>query len=409
MSVNLNLDKMAGGLVGAGGVARAARGGCGSVFGVFIGLLLVPLGFYLVYHGEVRLVNHGKVFDGLQMMTPEQAKSATGLVKFSGVPKGDFLKVQHFDGPALYYRITVEEYQEERDSDGDIDYEWNTVSSESGWADFTVGPIAVRPKGANPVGEETVWSGYKARGMSSFEPGGGSGRSTQVGDQRKTVEVLDARKSVIVVGQMASDGVSGGSTFVVSTLPETATSQALHTEYKIAYWLMKVGAVLAIGFGIVMIFGPLLSIVGYIPFIGERLSGLFIVGALFFAVVVVGVTTLLIKLFWVFVVIAVLGIAVLVWKGFTSPRTRPGTGAMPAAGPVPRPTAAGATPPPASAVPQPTPTPAAAPAPGAPVDTGPDYDSEGNLICPKCQQKITEADNFCMNCGAKLDQGRLIR
>ncbi|MCD6362012.1 MAG: hypothetical protein J7M38_14235, partial [Armatimonadetes bacterium] len=160
MSVNLNLGKVAGGMAGVGGAANVARGGCGAIFGVFIGLILVPLGFYLVYHGEVRLVNHGKVFDKLEMMTPEQAKDAEGLVKFSGMPEGDFLTVEHYDKPALFYRITVEEYEEEKDDEGEVDYDWNTKDTQSEWADFRVGPIAVRPEGANPVGEETVWTGY---------------------------------------------------------------------------------------------------------------------------------------------------------------------------------------------------------------------------------------------------------
>ena len=156
MSMNLNLGKVAGGMAGAGGAANVAKGGCGSIVGVFVGLLLVPLGFYLVYHGEVRLVNHGKVFDRLEMMSADTAKSAEGLVKFSGTPEGDFLSVEHYDGPALFYRTTIEEYEQEEDSEGDIDYEWNTKSTEKKWAAFSVGPVAVKPDKANPVKEKTI-------------------------------------------------------------------------------------------------------------------------------------------------------------------------------------------------------------------------------------------------------------
>jgi len=42
------------------------------------------------------------------------------------------------------------------------------------------------------------------------------------------------------------------------------------------------------------------------------------------------------------------------------------------------------------------------------VEVGPSYDSNGHLICPKCHDEITEADNFCMSCGAKLDTGRIV-
>jgi len=125
MSVNLNL----GGL-GGGGVGKAAKAGCGSIFGVLFGILLVPLGFYLIYHGEARLVNHGKVFEGVEMASPEAAANVTGLVKIKGQPVGQFLSHTRWDGLALYFRNTVEEYEREEDADGDVDYEWNQVSSE---------------------------------------------------------------------------------------------------------------------------------------------------------------------------------------------------------------------------------------------------------------------------------------
>ncbi len=405
--MNINLGNAAGGAL-AGGAGKAAKGGCGSIFGVLIGLLLVPLGFYLVYYGEVKLVNHGKVFDGLEMVAPEQAKAAEGLVKTSGAADGDFLNTEYWDGPALYVRESTEEYKEEKDDEGKVEYEWKSVGSESEWGSFSVGGIPLKPKGANPVGEEEIWKGYKARGMNSFTQGGGSSGSAQVGDQRLSVDVLDARKNVIVVGEMASDGISGGSTFVISTLAETATSQALHTEYKVSYWLMKGGAVFAIAIGILMIFGPLLTIVGYIPLIGERISGVFVFGAFFFAIVAVGITTLLIKLFWVLLILAIAGIALLIWKGFSSPRTKPGAVAMPAAGAVATPMATPAQPAPQPA-PRPAPAPTVQPTASGAMETGPDYDADGDLICPNCQDKITDADNFCMNCGAKLDQGRLIK
>ena len=174
--MNLNLGKAAGGAL-AGGAGSAAKGGCGSIIGVVIGLRLVPLGFYLVYHGEVKLVNHGKVFDKLEMVSTDQAKSLTELVKTSGTPEGSFLAVDHYDGPALYHRVFIEEYEEEKDSDGNIEYDWNSKSTESEWANFEIGGIAVRPNGANAVGEETVWSGYKSRGLNTFEERSGSSGS----------------------------------------------------------------------------------------------------------------------------------------------------------------------------------------------------------------------------------------
>ena len=300
----------------------------------------MPLGFYLVYHGEARLVNHGKVFERVEMASPEAAANVTGLVKIKGQPVGQFLSHARWDGLALYFRNTVEEYEREEDADGDVDYEWNQVSSDSKWADFSIGDIKVQPKNANPVGEETVYEGYKPKFAGDFSVDA-MGRSPEVGDQRLEVEVLDAAKEIIVLGEMLSGTISGGSTFVVSTLGDTATAEALKTEYKITYWLMKGGAVLAIWFGILAIFGPLTTIVGYIPLIGERISGGLVMAALVFAIVAVGIVTVFLKLFWILVAGVVIVLAILIWRGFATPRERP---SAPRAGQAFSPTTAPAAP-----------------------------------------------------------------
>lgn len=376
MSVNLPLGRGIG--TGAG---KAASAGCGSIVGIFVGLLLVPLGFYLVYHGEVKLVNHGKVFERVEMTSVEAAAQATGLVKIKGQPVGSFLALDRWDGQALFYRITVEEYEEETDAEGEVDYEWNTVSSacESKWADFSIGSIKVMPDSANPAGEEKVYEAYKPHFASDFSVDA-MGRSPEVGDRRLTLEVLDASKEVIVLGEMGTGAVSGGSTFVVSALGDTATADALKTEYKIAYWVMKAAAVTCISLGLVAIFGPLLTIVGYIPLIGDKISCAFVFAAFVFAVVSVGIVTVFIKMFWLLVILVLLAIGLLIWRGFATPRQRPGS-QPPAGQPVP------------SAVPRPV---AAEPRPAE------------ELKCPKCGADISRSDNFCTSCGAKLEEGRLV-
>jgi len=238
------------------------------------------------------------------------------------------------------------------------------------------------------------------------------GRSPEVGDQRLEVEVLDAAKEIIVLGEMLSGTISGGSTFVVSTLGDTATAEALKTEYKITYWLMKGGAVLAIWFGILAIFGPLTTIVGHIPLIGERISGGLVMAALVFAIAAVGIVTVFLKLFWILVAGVVIVLAILIWRGFATPRQRPSAQAPTPAAPV----QAGAVqaPPPAAAAEAPTPT--EVPRPSAadedtqavPPATAEPPAQPGQLKCPRCGAGITESDNFCTACGAKLDEGKLV-
>ncbi len=391
-----------GGSAGVGSAGRGCKSGCGAVFGVIFGILLVPLGLYLTYHGEIKLVNHGKVFDGVEMMEPEAAGSMDGqLVKISGQPEGNFISLPEWDGQALYFRDTVEEYEEETDAEGEVTEEWNTKETRSEWADFSLGPIEVRPgDNAKPVGEDEVYSAYKKKFETAFHVGTDSS-SPQVGDRRRTIDVLDASKPVIVLGEMSGGSIqSGGPTgsFVVSTLNEGATSQALHTEYKITYWLMKGGAVLAIFVGIMLIFGPLTWLVGHVPFVGESLSCGFAAIAFVIAVVCVGVITIFIKAFWILVILAVLGIAFVVIRGVTTPRGGAGTGQAGA------PT--GATPTqPVPPTPQPSAPVAPTPQPTAPAQppARPEAD-DGPRFCANCGRPLEPGARFCKECGHQVGE-----
>ncbi len=326
--------------IGSAATGSAKSGGC-SIFGIFFGILLVPLGFYLVYHGEVKLINHGKVFESVEMMSTEAALgTAEGTVKFKGVPQAELLSVEYYDKGVIYFSRTLEEYEREEDEDGEVDYDWNTKDSASKFADFVIEGIKVGAGKAKPVGAEKVFEGIKPVNAwrDYFDPKLVDSRSPEVGDQRLTVRVIDAGKELIVFGDILDGTVAGGTTFVISALGDQATTDALKTEYKIWYWVIKGGAVFCIGFGILAIFGPLLSLVGYIPFIGNKISGAFGCVAFVFGLISVLLVTLLIKLFWVIVILAVLGIGVGVLIAVKSPRTPPGAEQQaPTPGPTPTP------------------------------------------------------------------------
>jgi len=432
---------------GAGGAGAAAGkgcgGGCGAIFGIILGIVLIPVGFYLAYHAEAKLVNHGKIFEGITMSQPDTAKSMEGqMVKIQGQPQGDFLTIEEWDGQALYYRTLIEEYEEERDSEGDIDYEWNTQSSDSDWVDsFTVGGVTVRPEGANPVGEDEVYSAYKKKYETAFHEGTDDS-NPDVGDQRKSVDVLDATKTVIVVGQMTNGTIQGGQSFVVSTQNEQQTLQTLKTEYKMAKWGMRAGAVFCIFFGIMMIFGPLTTLVGYVPIVGDSLSCAFAGIAFAVALVSVTVVTLFIKAFWFLVAIVVLGVAFMIYRGIKSPRQGPGGGGgaevpeqpVPPMQPTPPttggsqagtsttlPPGAGAGVPRPSAPPESTQPagPQAQPQPSAPEESEfmrpaePSQQQESSGPVESAFMRPAEpsdeepdsAPKFCSNCGAGLDPG----
>jgi len=381
---------------GAGSaVSRGCGGGCGAIVGVFFGIILIPVGFYLAYHSEARLINHGKVFESVEMAQPDAAKAQEGeLVKISGQAEGEFITIPEWDGQALYVYTEVEEYEREEDAEGDVDYEWKTVDSDTHWASFTIGSVAVRPQGANAVGEEEVYSGYKKKFETAFHVGT-SADNPEVGDRRKSIEVLDATRPVIVLGQMSGGTISGGTTFVVSTQSEEQTTETLKSEYKMAKWGMRFGAVMCIFVGIMLIFGPLTMLVGYIPIVGDQISCLFAVIAFAFAALSVTVITLFIKAFWFLVAAAAIVMGYMIYRGVTTPRGGPGGGEAGGPDRPVQPTA-----PPRAVTPE---APAGVPRPEAPErsEEAPEPEA-GPRFCPNCGAELAPDSKFCAQCGQQV-------
>lgn len=398
-----------------GSTSSSGGGGCGgAVMGVILGIIMIPVGFYLAYYGEAKLVDHSRVFESVSMSQPEAAKAMESeLVKFSGQPEGEFLNIPEWQGDALYWVSRIEEYVREEDSEGDVSYRWKSVSSSPNWvSSFEVAPITIRPGGANPVGRQQVYSGYKRSFETGFHVGTEPG-SPEVGDQRKTIEVLDATMQVIVLGAMSNGTVEGGRSFVVSTLNEQQTYDTLRSEYVAAYWGIKAGAVFLIFFGIMSIFGPLTKLVGYIPMVGEGLSCAFAAIAFVFAVVSVTVITVFMKAFWFLVVLAMLAVAFLIFRGVTTPRTRPGAaepdlpppGGVEPGQPMAPPAQPGVEPEAGAAAGVPRPVQpaededAVAPPPDEPAER-----AEGPKFCASCGAKLDPGSKFCRECGGRVDE-----
>ena len=195
MTFNVGVGNM--GRFGAGNVVSA---GCGAVFGAFFGLLLIPASLYLVYHGELKLVNHGVVFARTAPVSPDAAAAAQGLTRFGGQPHGQFLKAARYAKPVVYWHSDVEEYQQDRDSDGDVTHEWNSVASEKLWASFKIGPVQVVGDKAKALGAKQVFHGYKTALSSEYRQDQVES-DPHVGDRRLTVEVIDPARGTDRTGE----------------------------------------------------------------------------------------------------------------------------------------------------------------------------------------------------------------
>ncbi len=318
------------------GSSGSRSGGC-SIFGILIGLLLIPAGFYMVYYGEVQLINHGDEFEAVEMMSLEDATAADDTtVKFRGMPESEHLDVDYYDKPVLYFKWVREMYERDEDSDGNVTYDWETEESKYKIAPFSIGSIDIRAGSAKIVGAQKVFEGIRPNSSRSdtFDPTLTDRHDPSVGDQRLTVEVIDIGKELIVFGHKAGStvergGGEAGKTFVVSALDDGATGEFLQSEYRLYYWMLKGGAVLAIGIGILMVLGPLTTLFGYIPMVGQGLNAVVGAFAFGFAIVSVLLMTLFLKLFWVLVALLVLGLFVVVVLGVRSPRQPPERAAAP--------------------------------------------------------------------------------
>lgn len=308
-----------------GGGSSGSSGGC-SLVGILIGLLLIPAGFYMAYYGEMKLVNHGEVFESVVMMTPEKAATVDGdVVKFKGMPVAEPIEVDYYDKPVIYFDKRLEEYEREEDADGDVSYTWKTQRSTSKFVPFTIDQIRVQPGDAKVVGAREVFRGISSHSSATggFDASVVDTHTPEVGDRRLTLEIIDTGQELIVFGRKKGDTVAGGSTFVVSALDELSTAAELKAEYRLFYWLLKGGAVLAITIGILLFLGPLTTIFGYVPLLGRSLNSAIGAAAFAFAIIAVLMVTVFLKLLWVLIALLVLGLIVAVIMAVRSPEQPP--------------------------------------------------------------------------------------
>ncbi len=373
-----------------------AAGGCGVVFQPIVGLILIPIGLYLVFHSEVRLINHGRVWAETELVSAEQAATITGRVKIKGFPEGEFLTHARSDRPVVYWEQELEEFIEKTETTGTGSdrrtrtvREWERQDFQRDWADFKIGGVQIRPDGAQAVGETQVFQGTR-RGGGEFTTEGLGG--ARVGDERLTVRVIGADRELMICGDVAGGTISGGRTFVVSALNDASTEQTLRTQYMVAYWLLKAGAVLCLTVGLMMIASPALYLFGFIPFVGRGMSAAVFGAALLGSLAVVIVLTVALKFWWLLLLVLILSIGVGAWAGSRVRRRRgPSPAAVPTAVPPSpiQPPAVDATLGAMSEAPPAPPGPAAPP----------------KAKCERCGANVEPTDRFCGSCGRWLQPG----
>jgi hypothetical protein len=204
--------------------ARFFRGLGNSIKGILSGIFMIIVSFVLVGFAANQM-EHSKAIEELPLMTPEEAETVEGMVKVSGEPTySNIVEAPMANEDVLYYNYVEEEYairemQKTRTvTEGGQDYEetyveykpdWETVKTESGWSDFSMGDIEINPENAknrlvtSKLFNETFeldYPTYKAEEQLVDIP------------QRKRVTVTGVKKDtpLIVVGYNSNGRIASG-------------------------------------------------------------------------------------------------------------------------------------------------------------------------------------------------------
>lgn len=296
-------------------VARFGRKFSDSVSGIFFGLVLIAVGFGLVWFGE-RQKEYSKDVAALPLVTTV-ASGQTGMVKVQGVPVvSPALVAPQTSQPVVYYTYKKQEYRKVKEKrtetrtvqqngqdvqqtvERDVDVEkWVDVASEKKWATFSVGGAAVD-------GAKASLSYIEMKKLYEKEQ-----PASTVGEVQKTREVVEgipADVALLVVGEVMNGAIKGGTPFIISDKSPDALIAAMQSSESWKYWGFKIAAWLLMTIGFVMLFGPITTLLNILPGLGSLVSGvLFIVFGILSAVIVL-LGTVVIRYWWAVLAVLVL-------------------------------------------------------------------------------------------------------
>ncbi|MBN1325713.1 hypothetical protein JW977_01895 [Candidatus Falkowbacteria bacterium] len=251
----------------------------GRIGGVFIGLILILVSFYIVWKSE-SFDRSSAVVNTLPVLSAEQAAGSGGLIKVQDNVTSAPIKAPKEGKDVLYYQYIRQELEMVKrtetetqiiEKDGqDVEQtiekevespEWVTKIDEKKWAPITLGgKITVNPEEANQVldlaniyelSEEKV---------------------------KENIEAVLPDGQLLVVGEIVNNKIEGGDPFIVSNKSNEKLIESLVSSEKFIWWLLKILTFVLFGGGLYLLLGPFLLILDAIPVLGKiGKGGLFIV------------------------------------------------------------------------------------------------------------------------------------
>jgi len=311
-------------------IARKFRDIKGKIGGICAAPIFAILAFLLLFGGE-KLAKSSEIVEELDL---EQATSVTadsGMHKMEGTPEIVEAAVAPELGNVLYYKYTQQEYEEVEEKEYEtvtkiengqeveetiertkLVEKWVDGETKSAWATFKLGRYTIDPEGAKmeiDVDTKTYYENYLGEYDDSSA---GRADTPDIGDRRMIVEYLPTDEQLLVVGEISGTMVKGGEAFIISNKGNEGLVSDLKSSESAVYWAMKIGAWLFFTLAILSLLGPILAMVDFIPLVGKSATCAASIIAAIIAFVIVLMGTLIIKFWYVFVILMVLGFGVLI-------------------------------------------------------------------------------------------------
>lgn len=327
-----------------------------SIKGIGCGVVFLIIGVVLIYQSINGVKEYSKIVAGLALKTPEQATSDEDLVKISG--KTDNVTAAKFTytkcatkacdpttnisqeiSNLIYYTVDTQRYEvvkttttETRTStnaNGDqveetverITYseEWVTKNTKEAWAKFNLGQIRVVPNSDVRLLAELSEQTVELVKTDNLEPLNNYSQtiSENVGTVRIVVKTLPVSDiNYIVVGSLQNGQITAGDPFIISNKTDTQIISSLQSAENTQRVMFMVISWVLTFLGLSMLIAPIIELIDIIPFAGgiaKAIAG--VISAVIATVLVLG-GWLLIK-FWYIFLILVIALIVLAVKLIT--------------------------------------------------------------------------------------------
>lgn len=143
--------------------------------------------------------------------------------------------------------------------------------------------------------------------------GKGSPSSPEVGDIRLSYTGVKDGSELFVCGKLDRGKVvptfeKGVKFMIASTQSEPEVTAMLRGEHRMWTWIARIGGFVCMWLGMCLMVGPLTFLLNYIPLLGGLATGMLNLAFGIIALVLSLLTIVLVRLFWVWVALAVIGV-----------------------------------------------------------------------------------------------------